>query len=250
MNAPVRETPEFGPVFGIVTPMANTTVEPEMSALLPGTMLAARAVSRSPDSRQRLIDYIGAIPAAIESFDTAPLAGVGFACTCGYLLAHDQDAAGAARLSDRFGVPVHTALTAIRAVFADRGVSSFAWVTPYPAWLREAGVAWWAAHGVRVTATVGLPVDLTDTRGIYRLTTPRVAEMTASLDRSGADVVLFGGTGMPTLPLMAGRADDRRWLGSNIALAAALVAGDGPIGPAIDRLMATDAPWRARMGRA
>ena len=33
--------PDYGPVFGLLTPQANTTVEPEMQLLLRGTLLTA-----------------------------------------------------------------------------------------------------------------------------------------------------------------------------------------------------------------
>ena len=49
--------PEYGLVIGIAVPQANTTVEPEMQALLGAshTVLTARMTSPSPDSRQRLV---------------------------------------------------------------------------------------------------------------------------------------------------------------------------------------------------
>ena len=49
--------PEYGLVIGIAVPQANTTVEPEMQALLGAShsVLTARMTSPSPDSRQRLV---------------------------------------------------------------------------------------------------------------------------------------------------------------------------------------------------
>ena len=240
-------TPEYGPVHGVLTPMANTTAEPEMAALLDGsTMLAARLVSRATDSRQRLLDYVAGIDAAIESFDIAPLVSVGFACTCYYLHDPALDEADRARREDRFGIPVATSTSALRECFAHWGIDRVAWITPYPAWLAAEGERWWRHHGVTIITRVGLPDDLLDTRGIYRLTTARVEEMWDRLDATGADAVLFGGTGMPTLPFLARREPPIRVISSNLALAAALLARGRPIGPALDYLAGPAAPWRAR----
>ena len=39
--------PDYGPVFGLLTPQANTTVEPEMRLLLRGALLTVRCTSAS-----------------------------------------------------------------------------------------------------------------------------------------------------------------------------------------------------------
>lgn len=241
-----RETPEYGPVRGILTPMANTTVEPEMGALLSGTVLTSRLVSTASDSRQRLIDYTDALPAGLASFDTAPLVSAGFACTCYYLFEPGREIDDLARMSDQAGYPVHTSTSALRQVFAHWGVKRIAWVTPYPQWLQAEGARYWAHYGISIAARAGLPVDLLDTRGIYRLTSARVEEMLATLDVSDADLVLFGGTGMPTLPVLARGGFARPMMSSNLALAAVMMAGSGHVGPALDALLAPSHPWRAR----
>ena len=77
--------PEYGTVLGILTPQANTTVEPEMHALLGGaagyTVITARLTSALADSRARLMDYLDRLEATLEQFDVEPLAAAGFACT-------------------------------------------------------------------------------------------------------------------------------------------------------------------------
>jgi maleate cis-trans isomerase len=238
-------TPEYGRAFGVVTPMANTTVEPEMQILLPGTVLAARAYSAEADSRRRLLDYMDGLDGSIRSFDVAPLAGVGFACTCFYLRGADAEKAALARLEDRYGVAVATSTTAIRAAFAALGVTRFALLAPYPAWLADEAVAYYRSVGLDVTARAGLPKDLVDTRGIYRLTTERVREVWSRLDRAGAQAVLLAGTGMPSLGLIATTDAGVPAISSNLALAAALVAAPGASD--IRAYLAPSASWRERL---
>jgi len=244
-----RLVPDYGPAYGVVTPMANTTVEPEMQILLPGTVMAARAVSASPDSRTRLLDYVAAIPAAVESFDVAPVAAIGFACTCYYLLGAEREAADTAAMTARAGVPVTTSTLAVRAMLTRLGARRIALLAPYPAWLAAEAVGYYAALGIEVVARGGLPSDLVDTRGIYRLTSARVHALFEAFDPGPADVVVLGGTGMPTLDLIAA-ARGRPVLSSNLAMAA-VMAGAGSASPerVLDAYLAPDALWRARLAR-
>jgi maleate isomerase len=244
-------TPEYGTAVGVATPQANTTVEPEMQRLLGGaagfTVLTARLASPQQDSRARLIDYFDRLEATLRQFDIAPLAAAGFACTgsC-YLVGREDedrrlDAAGRAA-----GYPMVSSAQAIRAALAALDARRIALLSPYPQWLSEAGQRYWRAQGLTLTSVTGLPADLLDTRGIYRLTTARVLEVYAGLDTRGADAVLLSGTGMPTLRAIACLDPGIPIVSSNLCLAwllAKTAGGD----PALDRWLGSDAPWRKRL---
>ena len=93
--AAAREYGHAGTV-GITVPQANTTVEAEFRALaLPGVnIVTARLQGSRSDSRTRLLDYFHGLDATLDTFDTAPLGAVGFACTgSSYLLGVAQDRA-------------------------------------------------------------------------------------------------------------------------------------------------------------
>ncbi len=240
-------TPEYGHAIGITTPQANTTVEPEMQVLLEGSVLTARMTSPLADSRSRLVDYFDRLSETIARFDVAPLKACGFACTgSAYLYGRAKEKAAIAAASERAGYPVISAATAIRNALETLGVRRLALLSPYPKWLSEAGQQYWRDAGFDLVSVAGLPADLLDTRNIYKLSTPRVLEVFAQLDTSGADAVLLSGTGMPTLRTIAQVDPGVPVLSSNLCLAWALTAaagGDASLSP----WLAPESSWRQRL---
>lgn len=240
--APDEFTPEYGRAVGVATPQANTTVEPEMHALLGAagfTVLAARLVSAKSDSRERLVDYFDCLPQTLRQFDVAPLAAAGFACTgSSYLVRREDEERRLDAASRRAGFPVVSSAQAIRAALRALGATRVALLSPYPAWLSEAGQQYWRDAGLHLTSVAGLPEDMLDTRGIYRLTTAQVRERLAVLDLRGAQAVLLAGTGMPTLRTMAAARLGIPVVSSNLCLAwllAKLAGGTSDIRAWIER---------------
>ena len=218
--------PEYGPVFGLLTPQANTTVEPEMQRLLqPGTVLTARCTSRSADARQRLNDYADGLAETLAQFDTAPLRVAGFACTgSSYLIGQLAEDALTERLAASSGAPVITAAQAIRLALDALGVRRLAVLSPYPAWLTTAALGYWQAAGYAIGALAELPLAGPDTRSIYDLTTARVQAALSDLNSQDCDAVLLSGTGMPSLRAIAAAVDGPPMLSSNLCLAWAMRA--------------------------
>jgi maleate isomerase len=70
-------------LIGVLTPQANTTVEPEFAILMPPgyAFLNARLVSDKPTISARLDDYFAAMESTITQFANAPIGAVAFACT-------------------------------------------------------------------------------------------------------------------------------------------------------------------------
>jgi len=247
---PANNGGAYGASFGLVTPMGNPCAEPELAILTGAAMLSARATSPSPDSRTRLHDYIDAIAPALASFDQTPLTAAGFACTCYYLRGPEAEAADVAALEQRFGYPVITSTLAIRAMAAAHGARRLALIAPYPGWLFAEAKRYFAAVGLDIVAQAGLPQDLADTRGIYRLIPADVATMAAGLDVRDAEAVLIGGTGMPSLSCIAGNTTRLPMFSSNLALAAALIGAhlDEAGRQAISQgMLAKQARWRERL---
>jgi maleate isomerase len=217
--------PEYGPLIGVAVPQANSTVEPEMQVLLGrhSTLLTARMTSPSPDSRQRLVDYFDHLTTHLAQFDVAPIQAAGFACTgSSYLVGPQDDADRLEVIQQRLGYPVLSAAQSILKALQTLGATRIALLSPYPAWLSDAGQAYWRGCGLTLVRSAGLSLTGPDTRNIYALQTPAVVQALDALDLAGCDAVLVSGTGMPTLRAMALRRMAVPVLSSNLCLAWAL----------------------------
>ena len=245
---------EYGPVLGVTVPQANTTVEPEMQALLGArhTLLTARMVCRSFDARARLLDYFDTLAATAAQFDVAPLQVLGFACTgSSYLVGATHEAERLVALTAARGYPVLSAAQSILQALHALGARRIALLSPYPSWLSEAGQAYWKAAGLTVTAVAGLSSELLDTRNIYKLTTPAVQKILAALRTTGCDAVLMSGTGMPSLRTIAAHSLPMPVLSSNLCLAWAMqcaVQSDPSASTLLYDMLAPQADWRTRTG--
>ena len=70
-------------LIGMLTPQANTTVEPEFNILWPRgiAMLNARLLSDKRSITERLADYFEHYDDSLKQFANAPVGAVGAACT-------------------------------------------------------------------------------------------------------------------------------------------------------------------------
>ncbi len=236
-------------LVGILTPQANTTVEAELGVLLsPGVGSAvSRLTCYDEDSKARLLGYFRNVPAAVRAFDTARPQVCLFACTGStYLVGLAEEERAFAALPARIVSAAQAVLAALDALQAKR----IALVSPYPAWLTDACVAFWRDQG-REVAEVRSPLgDRSDTRRIYGLGSRDALEQLHVLAGSRADCVLITGTGMPTLRAIAGAPGATPVLSSNLCLAWAAeqaLARAGNDRLSLERWLVPDAPWRRRL---
>jgi maleate isomerase len=247
----MKNTREYGKagLVGITVPQANTTVEAEFRALAPVglSVVAARLQGSRRDSRQRLLDYFGGLEATLDTFDNAPLQAAGFACTgSSYLIGLDKDRAAFADLSKRRGYPVVPATGAILDSLALLKAKRIALISPYPAWLTEAGLAFYKSAGIEVVEVAVVAGDTADTRNVYGIGSAGAVAAAKKLARRDFDALLLSGTGLPTLGAVGEltKLYGKPVLSSNLCLAWALGRHTGieATPPWEDR-----AAWEARL---
>jgi maleate isomerase len=110
------------------------------------------------------------------------------------------------------------------------GARRVALVSPYPEGLAAAGYRYWESAGVEVVARVRVDPQLTDTHGIYEMTSDDALSALRGLERGTAEVMLLSGTGMPTLRALRIAAAELPIpvISSNLCLAWALLGAGLP----------------------
>jgi maleate isomerase len=197
-------TIEYAPkgLVGVLTPQANTTVEPEFAILWPPgiAMLNARLISDKPTIIARLLDYLRDLPAAAKQFANAPIGALAFACTgASYFAGAAEEDALVARMQDTLGIPVITAATAVRDAFHALGATRIGLVSPYPDDLTEAAARYWTERGFEVAAVSRGAMAGGAFHPIYAMSAEGAAAALAALPPADYGAVALLGTGMPTL---------------------------------------------------
>ncbi len=194
-------------LLGVLTPQANTTVEPETALLLPDGygMIAARLTSGCADMNARLIDYFDGMDATAAQFANAPVNAIGFACTgASYLAGVAREAAMVERIEATRGVPLITAGRAIGDALRCLSARRIAVVSPYGTVLTEACVDYWTQHGFAVTEVAQVQQNEAAFHPIYAhsgdVALAGVRRLDAVLD---TDAVVILGTGLPSLTALA-----------------------------------------------
>ncbi len=189
-------------LLGVLTPQANTTVEPEFALMLPPgmAMLNARMTSDKPTIIARLLDYLDGLETHAAQFANAPVGAIAFACTgASYFAMPEREDAAVARIQAATARPFVTTATAVRDALVELRARRIGLVSPYPDDLTRAGIAYWEARGFTVAAVSGAALQDGVFHPIYAMDEAGATEALRALDPTGLDAIVMLGTGMPTL---------------------------------------------------
>ena len=195
-------------LFGVLTPQANTTVEPEFAFMTPPgyAFLTGRLTSAHRTIESRLIDYAGRFESEAGQFANAPIAALALACTgTSYLTGRAEEDRMLKAMRARLAIPVETAATAVVACLEALGARAIALVSPYAGALDEACGPYWEARGFQVAAKASAARESAAFHPIYALPSDAAAAALDGLPESGIDAIVMLGTGMPTLAPIARR---------------------------------------------
>jgi maleate isomerase len=201
---------EYAPrgFIGLLTPQANTTVEPECQILMPPGfgVVCARMVSAKPSMEERLVDYFESLAQTLSQFADAPLRAVGVACTgSSYLCGREREDAIFQELSARRGIPVTSSALAVVVALQALGAQRIGLVSPYSESLLQHSVAYWQSRGfavgavARVVATDADRARYGSAHPVYALGSDSVLQALETLRGKSLDAIVMLGTGMPTL---------------------------------------------------
>ena len=243
-------------LVAVLTPQANTTVEPEFSILWPTGigMINARMTSKKGTIVDRLYEYVDQIEATFDRFANAPIDVSCFGCTgASYLIGRDREAEICDTILKKRGYPFVTAARAVCDSFVALGAKRIGLASPYPPDLTEISIGYWESAGFRVGEVASAFNPESDFHPIYSLQAGSAAESLQLLENKNLDAIVMLGTGMPTLRPILDVAD---WTGPPVTSCMLSLAWRTVLylegeEPTQDNMLAWSkgAPWRERMAQ-
>lgn len=214
MTNVARDThrPEYAPLglIGVLTPQANTTVEPEFAILCPSGygFINARLTSPDLDMEARAAHYGQTVESQVEQFAEAPIEVVALAITgSSYLIGREQEDALVERMKNNHGLILVTAGLAVCDALDALGAKNILLLSPYPESLTEKSVGYWQSRGYTVSEVAPVINPAEGGHPIYSLTADAANRALQGVRRSTADAIVMLGTGMPTLRPIAQAAE-------------------------------------------
>ena len=188
--------------IGIVVPVSNTNLEPDMVMLRPAgvSLHVARAggygLDRIPDARQMRQFAEASLDEVVDSLAAALVDVVLYGCTSA-TLAHGPafDRAFQAKIEARAGKPAVTAAGAVAEALRDLGIERIAFCSPYTHELNAEAMKFLKLSGIDPVSDAYVGEDLGN-YGQGALTPHEVFELACRADSSRAQAVVLSCTDM------------------------------------------------------
>jgi len=197
-------TVEYAPhgLIGVLTPQANTTVEPEFWVMLPPgvALINARMMSDKDTLEGRLLDYFEQLDTAVRQFHNAPIGAIALGTTgASYVAGIPRERDAVASLTRKTGVPFMTAGLAVVLALNTLRAKRIGIVSPYPEPLTKTCIPYWEEHGFKVDGVVQIANRPDQFHPIYSIAAVNAQEGLDELEDLSLDAIVMLGTGMPTL---------------------------------------------------
>ena len=195
--------------IGVLVPLGNPTVEPELYRMAPAGVsihfarLDSSSSASAPGGHGGMDDrtraYVDSLPAVAPALAAVNPAVVVLAFTAAsYANGFVREQVLADRIASLTGTRALTAAQAILAALEHLAVKKIALGTPYPESISALGRAYWESAGLQV---VGYH-RLAGVENIYDETEERAYRLAREADAPGAEAVLLSGTGLPTVGVL------------------------------------------------
>lgn len=197
-------------LIGLLTPQANTTVEPEFAILCPADVafITARMVSNKDGMEARLLDYAETVEATSAQFGNAPINALAMGVTGpSYLIGQAAEDDLVEHIAGARGLPLITTARAVCDALALLEARSITLLSPYPESLTAKSAEYWASRGFAVHEIVQLQTDGDSFHPIYAMPADAATAALGAVKNNGTDAIVMLGTGMPTLAPLAACAD-------------------------------------------
>jgi len=193
-------------LIGVLTPQANTTVEPEYNILTPPgyAWINARMTSRFGTIEERLVDYFGNVHSFLPQFANAPIQSIAFACTgTSYLAGVKDEDRVLKEIEEKTGLPAMSAATSVCKALHVLGAKKIGLVSPYAGSLDKACPPYWEERGFKVAAKRNAEWSGENFHPIYSLNSDAAQACLDKMHDDDLDAIVMLGTGMPTLSPIA-----------------------------------------------
>jgi maleate isomerase len=201
---------EYAPkgLIGVLTPQANTTVEPEYAILTPPgyAWINARLISPHKTIEARLIDYFTNVRSYAPQFANAPIEALSFACTgTSYLVGKDAEDESLSDIGKILNVPAMSAASSVCLALKTLGAKRIGLVSPYPVGeqLDNACSPYWESRGFTIGAKTSAERPGKNFHPIYSLPADAATEALEEVGDAKVDAIIMLGTGMPTMAPIA-----------------------------------------------